>query len=234
LDYAPIKKQRVSDIIVERIKNSVENGIIQPGEKLPSERELASSLNVSRGTVREALSILEAKGVVEVQSGKGVFLVRNSQTELFRLLNATFRKERTDLLEMLELRQSLEGQASFFAAERRNQHDLENIKHALDQLESSVSTNQVAAQEDYDFHMTIVEASHNSMMATTLRMISEACIDGLRAARSEAMLIPGKPREVLQEHIEIYHAIRDANPERARQLLIQHLENVKKQLTEFV
>ncbi|MBP1931420.1 FadR/GntR family transcriptional regulator [Ammoniphilus resinae] len=234
MDYAPIKKQRVSDIIVERIKDSIENGIIKPGDKLPSERELASSLNVSRGTVREALSILEAKGVVEVQSGKGVFLLQNSQAELFRLLNATFREERTDLLELLELRQSLEGQASFFAAERRNEQDLENIKQALERLENSVCTNQVAAQEDYDFHMAIVEASHNSMMVTTLRMISEACIDGLQAARSEAMLIPGKPKVVLQEHIEIFQAINEANPEKARQLLIHHLENVKRQVIDFV
>jgi GntR family transcriptional regulator, transcriptional repressor for pyruvate dehydrogenase complex len=233
MDYAPIKKQRVSDIIAERIKHSIENGNIKPGEKFPSERDLASTLSVSRGALREAISILEAKGIVEVQPGRGVYLVNNSQTELLRLMNSILHEERTYLIELLELRQSIESQAAYLAAGRRNEQDLLKIKLALDRLETSIIRNEVAAQEDYDFHLAVIEASHNSMMVHTLRLISDALIKGFHQARSEAMLIPGKTQIVLEEHKEIYRAIKEADPEKARRALVFHLENVKKQIILF-
>ncbi|GAB7386884.1 FadR/GntR family transcriptional regulator [Bacillaceae bacterium] len=228
MNLKPIKKKRVSQMIIERIKDSVESGVLSPGDKLPSERELSALLSVSRSAVREALSVLEAEGMLEIRPGVGVFLAKNPREEIVARLNEIFHEDDLPLVELLELRQALESEAAALAAERRSNEDLRRIEEALRELESAVERGEVAAEEDFQFHMAVVKASGNSMMARTLRLISDAFLKGLYKSRSHSLTVPGKTRLVLEEHREIYRAIEQRNPERARQALLRHLENVKK------
>lgn len=229
--YTPIKKQKLHELIIHQIKQSIEDGQLSPGDKLPSERELAALFSVSRGAVREAISVLGAKGLITVKPGIGNFLSSNPKLELIELFNSISNEEHVLLVELLELRQSIEGQAAYYAAQRRTEQDLEKIEDALARLEQSVSENQVAAEEDFKFHFSVIEASHNSMMVHTFQLVSGACMKGLFEARIDALDKPGKPQQVLAEHREIYQAIKDADPERARLAMIVHLENVKVQVS---
>lgn len=228
MSFNPIKKDRASKIVIEQIKNAIQKGEFSPGDKLPPERDLAKQFSLSRGVVREAISVLEAKGVVEVKPGIGVFLVTNEQEEVFQLLNALLENEDSSLIELLELRQSIESQAACYAAERRSEKELDKIKAALDQLESCFEKGKVAAVEDFEFHMAVAEASHNSMMVHTLRLISGHIINGLHESRTDALMIPGQDGIAMEEHRKIYAAIKDMDSERARKEMITHLENVKK------
>lgn len=232
-DYSPIKKQRVSDIIVDKISHSIKNGDLKPGEKLPSERELSNYFSVSRGAVREAISVLEAKGILEVRPGVGVFVIETSGSELFRLMNEMFRKKREQLIEVLELRQGVEAQAAYLAAQRRTQSDLEEMKRRLNLLEEEINKGGIATKEDFDFHFAIFKASHNSMMIHTLQLISEAYVRALNEGRTEALLIPGKTRMVFEEHKIIYDAIKRSEPEEARNVAVRHIENHINQIAEF-
>ncbi|QGQ44380.1 FadR/GntR family transcriptional regulator [Metabacillus sediminilitoris] len=228
MSFNPIKKDRASKIVIEQIKNAVQKGEFSPGDKLPPERDLAKQFSLSRGVVREAISVLESKGVVEVKPGIGVFLVTNEQEEVFQLLNALLENEDSSLIELLELRQSIESQAAYYAAERRSKKELDKIKAALDKLESCFEKGRVAAEEDFEFHMAVAEASHNSMMVHTLRLISDYIINGLYESRTDALMIPGQDEIAMDEHKRIYAAIKDMDPVRAHKEMITHLENVKK------
>ncbi|NEU31447.1 FadR family transcriptional regulator [bacterium LRH843] len=225
--FNPIKKDRASKIVIEQIKNAIQNGDFLPGDKLPPERDLAKQFSVSRGVVREAISVLEARGVVEVMPGKGMFLNTNSQEDLFDLINSLLENEDSSLSELLELRQSIESQAAFFAAERRSEIELEKIKDALGKLEVCYQEERVAADEDFEFHMTIAKASHNSMMVHTLRLISDIIIQGVYESQTDAFKITGQDKIALDGHKKIYLAIRDKDPEQARKAMITHLESVK-------
>lgn len=228
MSFNPIKKDRASKIVIEQIKSAVQNGDFLPGDKLPPERDLAKQFCVSRGVVREAISVLEAKGVVVVKPGKGVFLNTNAQEDLFDSLNSILENEDSSLIELLELRQSIESQAAYYAAERRTKKELDKIKDAIDKLEACFQKGMVAAEEDFAFHMAVAEASHNSMMVHTLRLIADFIIQGLYESRTDALLIPGQDKIAMEEHKKIFDAIRDREPEAARQAMINHLESVKK------
>ncbi|MDM8150092.1 FadR/GntR family transcriptional regulator [Priestia megaterium] len=227
MSFSPVKKDRASKVVIEQIKNAVKKGDFLPGDKLPPERDLAKQFSLSRGVVREAISVLESKGIVEVKPGIGVFLVDNEQEQLFDLFNSLLRNEDSSLIELLELRQSIESQAAYYAAERRSESELYKIKKAMDKLEYCFEQGKVAAQEDFEFHMAIAEASHNSMMVHTLRLISDHIINGLYEAGADALKIPGQDKIALDQHKDIYLAIKDADPELARKAVITHLDSIK-------
>lgn len=233
MTFNPIKKNRASKIVIDQIKTAIQKGEFLPGDKLPPERDLAKQFSVSRGVVREAISVLESKGVVEVKPGKGVFLSTNPQEDLFELLNSLVENENSSLIELLELRQSIESQAAYYAAQRRTQRELDKIEDALNKLEACFLEGKVAAEEDFQFHMAVAEASHNSMMVHTLRLIADVIIQGLYEARSDALLIPGQAKIAMEEHKKIFQAIKDKDPESARNAMINHLENVKKYKSEL-
>ncbi len=229
LKLMPIQKQRVYQMIIEQIKTSVENGDLKPGERLPSERDLAESLNVSRSAVREAFSVLEASRLIRVQPGVGVFLESDANKEIVARLSEmiTSRESDLQLVQLLEVRQALESQAAYLAAIRRSQADIRAIRQAYDRLATSVAGGQVAAEEDLRFHMTIVAAADNPMLAEAVKLISDRCLAGLHVSRSESIRIPGKSAEVLEEHERIMLEIEAQNPGQAQQAMWDHLYNVK-------
>lgn len=222
-----IQKQRVYQIVIDQIKKSIERGELKPGEKLPSERELAEGLAVSRATVREAMSVLEAMRVVKILPGVGIFLEENSNNDLIVLMNEIVRVGNTDLTQMLEVRQAIESQAAHLAALRRTDEDLKKLLEAYEGLKNSVERNEVAAEEDYRFHMAVVEATYNPMLMETVKFFSERFLAGLYHSRSESIRIPGKSKIVLEEHWRIYSAIADKDAEQAQKLMWTHLQNVK-------
>lgn len=222
-----IQKQRVYQIVIDQIKQSIERGELTPGDKLPSERELAEGLSVSRAAVREAMSVLEAIRIVKILPGVGIFLEENSNNDLIARMSEIVRVGNTDLTQMLEVRQAIEGQAAHLAALRRTEADLQSLLEAYQGLERSVERNEIAAEEDYRFHMAVVEAAYNPMLLETVKFFSERFLAGLYHSRSESVQIPGKSKAVLEEHWQIYTAIADKNSEQAQKCMWVHLQNVK-------
>jgi len=227
MTFEPIKKKRVYQIVIERIKASVESGEIKPGEKLPSEREMAKLLNVSRSAIREALSVMESVGMLEIKTGIGVFLIEDQIDHLLDKINILLFDNGIQLVEVLEVRQGIESQAAFMAAERANELDLLKIKKALTKLEKSVEKGQIAAEEDYEFHLAVVQASNNQMMMRMINLIADYFIQGLHESRKESLMIPGRSKEILNEHQQIYQAIVKQDSKKASEMMWNHLEHVK-------
>ncbi|MBD2865599.1 FadR/GntR family transcriptional regulator [Paenibacillus oceani] len=227
MKFVSIQKQRVYQIVIDQIRKSVDLGELKSGDKLPSERELAEELSVSRAAVREAMSVLEAMRIVKVLPGVGIYIEEDPTKDLIARMDEMVKVGNSDLISLLEVRQAIESQAAHLAAIRRRDSDLRALEEAYGNLKQSVERNEVAAEEDYDFHIAVVEATYNPMLMEAVKFLSEKFLAGLYHSRSESIRIPGKSAIVLEEHWRIYRAIADKNAEQARKLMWEHLDNVK-------
>ena len=124
----PIKKKRIYEYVIERVKVAIETGELKPGDKLPSEREMAKMLNVSRAAIREALSVMETAGMLEIKTGIGVFLIEDHLENLIDRINILLVSKGFQIVEVLELRQGIESQAAYLAAQRATEKEIIEIK----------------------------------------------------------------------------------------------------------
>lgn len=226
MELKPIAKERIYHDIIKQIQQAIEKGNILPGEQLPSERQLAKSLAVSRTSVKEAISVLDASGVVFIRPGVGIFL-RDEGVEDIKFKINTILKQSFDLVEILEFRQAIEGDAAYYAAQRSTKQNLEDIEESFLALEDAVSRKEIAAKEDYAFHMAICKAAKNVMLQKVILFISDTLIDSLQESRSQTLKTPGRSEEVLEEHRRIHDAIHNGDAPTARQEMWEHLQHVK-------
>ncbi len=118
LTFQPIKTKKIWEEIVEQLKTMITNGELEPGDKLPSERDMSESMGVSRASVREALITLEAIGILEIKPGEGTFVRQTSDAETFAPLAMVLALERNPGAQMMEVRRVLETEMAALAAER--------------------------------------------------------------------------------------------------------------------
>jgi GntR family transcriptional regulator, transcriptional repressor for pyruvate dehydrogenase complex len=227
VDLKPIQKKRVYQEIIAQIRDSIRNGGLKPGDKLPSERELADRLSVSRNAVREAVSVMESVGLVEISQGIGIFLKEENQDILTSRMDGLLNQQGLNLVELLEVREGLEGQGAFLAAARRTASDLEAIKIAYEKMKNAYSLNQIAAEEDYEFHIAIVTAAQNTTLLDAVKLFSDTFLLGVQQLRSRSIKA-GKSQTVLSEHFEIYQAIEQQDADRAEKAMRVHIVNAKK------
>lgn len=227
LKLTPVKKVRHYQAVVEQVKRSIEAGELRVGDKLPAERELAVALAISRGAVREAISALEAAGTVEIRPGVGIFLKGDGTTEIVSRIDDILNSHKAHLVEMLELRQGVESQAAYLAALRADERLAGVIEAAYRGLEEAVGSGRIGTEEDFGFHLTVVEASGNRMLGEVIELVSGRFKNSLEESRRESMSIPGQSRTILLEHRDILDAVRSGDAERARDSMWRHLENVR-------
>lgn len=221
---APIKKTRTYEMIVDQLRYSIEKGWYKPGEKLPSERELAQQLAISRNAVREALSILQTSNIIEVKPGIGAFLVEdNIENILEKIMNIIVGNEQINLIELLEVRQGIEATAIYLATQNRNLEHIKHIENALIALENEVSNNKLGAKEDLNFHMAIGRASENKMIIDILNLISDQILEALKETRYR-LVQEDKVQEFITDHRNIYETIVSGEALKARDLMWNKLQ----------
>ncbi|EKN64263.1 GntR family transcriptional regulator [Neobacillus bataviensis LMG 21833] len=226
MDLKPIQKKRVYQEIIEQIKDSIRSGGLKPGDKLPSERELADRLTVSRNAVREAVSVMESAGLVEILQGIGIFLKEDNHDILTTRMDELLNQQGLNLVELLEVREVLEGQGAYLAASRRTASELKAIKIAYEKMKSAYALNQIAAVEDYEFHIAVVTAAQNTTLLDTVKLFSDTFLLGVQHLRSRSIK-DGRSQTVLSEHFEIYQAIEQQDTERAEKAMRTHIVNAK-------
>lgn len=227
-DYQPIKQVKISTLIVDQIKSHIVDGKLNPGDLLPSERELMRSLNVSRSSLREALKILDATGFVEISQRKRTrvkSLVPGSFIDpIRRLLN----EDIDTVLEVHDVRRCLESWNVFYAAERSTKEDIEQLRQNIESMEKKINKKLSLIEDDAAFHLVISGATHNKIQ-THLMFSIYALIQnsvGICYETNESL-------DILEEHREIYHAIKEKNPELARLKMNIHLDNVLTRIYRF-
>jgi GntR family transcriptional repressor for pyruvate dehydrogenase complex len=224
----PIKKRkRVYQEIIERLKIAMENGELKPGDKLPSERTMAETFNVARTSVKEAITVLEASGIVNIRPGVGVFLVDQYRSELLPKFSSVIEERNSDLIQLLELRQAIEGDAAYYAAERITDEQKERLTRVFISLVEAEKHGEIAIEEDFQFHLAIIEAANNPLMKEVMDVISDKMLKVLTKNREETILNFKMNKEVGEEHRSIYEAIMQGQSERAREALCAHLKAIK-------
>jgi GntR family transcriptional repressor for pyruvate dehydrogenase complex len=212
---------------MEQVKRSVEAGELSAGERLPSERELAAALSISRTAVREAISALESAGIVEIRPGVGVFLKKDSPQEIVQRIDDALNPDGAYLVELLELRQGIETQAAYLAALNADERLKDEIAEAYAILKKAVRRDQLGTEEDFRFHLAVVNASGNRMLGQVIKLVSGRFKDGLEESRKQSLSIPGQSQAILLEHEEILRAIQAGEAEKARDSMWRHLDNVR-------
>jgi DNA-binding FadR family transcriptional regulator len=203
----------------------ITEGKLGEGDRLPSETELAAQFAVSRPLIRQALSRLQAAGVVDVRWGAGSF-VRDSGGAAEAGFGVSAVQSLNDVRHLFELRITLEGDAATLAAERRTEDGLQAIGHALKALDDVLRTGRVGNDADMAFHFAVADASLNPMFGRMLRSLRRSLVFSMGLARSLALTHPvDRVRTVQAEHVTIADAIRAREPQAAKAAMQAHLRN---------
>ena len=229
---APPKKYRnLAQGVVAYISEAIHGGGIGPGEKLPTESEIMRIQGVSRTVVREAISHLQAAGLVETRHGIGTFVLQPPAASTMGLDPATVVTMR-DVLAILELRISLETEAAGLAAGRRTERQLQQLRDTLDGFLAAAKSGEETVAWDVQFHLTIAQASSNRYFHDILSHLGTNIIP--RARLDPAKLTRDDPARymdrVSREHEDIFSAISRQDPESARAAMRTHLGNSRERL----
>jgi GntR family transcriptional repressor for pyruvate dehydrogenase complex len=221
-ELGPIEFEGMTDHLLRQMKSWVVRGLIQPGERLPPERELATALNVSRASLRQALKVLQVMGVLEVRQGSGNYLTENA----VRIL-----RQPTDLLmplrgltfgELFEARRAMEAEAAASAAVRASDADLSRLRRELDHMGAHLRDAVAYFRHDVLFHKHIASASGNGVFVWFLELASKVMGDAWIARTKE-----GHTDRTFAEHQRIVEAIEARDAEGARDAMLQHLNLTK-------
>ena len=212
--------------LVEALGTRLRSGSIKPGDKLPTESEIMQSFGVSRGVVREALSRLQAAGLVQTHHGVGTFALESNVENRFRMEGPTT-SGISDMLEVLELRTSIESDAAGLAATRRSQEHLREMRSALDEFANHLEVVGETVAPDFRFHLAIARATGNRYFGEMMSQLGLAVIPKTRVSSSWLKVEQRAQHlhKVNQEHQDIYAAIERRDPEAARAAMRIHLVN---------
>jgi len=229
----PVKRTRAYEQIVTQLVDMIRQGSWKPGDRLPSERELAQSFGVGRPTLRQALTVLAEAGVVEIVPGSGVYLRRaitNGLGQSGSAMAMLLMTENKDLIHMLELRVAIESEAAYLAALRRQSVHVRRLREALAALEQAFHERQEAAQEDYRFHCAVAEATQNPVFVKVMVSLADLFMQGLHETNRTFYREPGRIESNLREHRAIMDAIIAQRPEEARLAMSHHLRRIFERL----
>jgi GntR family transcriptional repressor for pyruvate dehydrogenase complex len=233
LPSAPPRKHRnLAQGVVAHITDSIRAGAMSPGDKLPTESEIMRIIGVSRTVVREAISHLQAAGLVETRHGIGTFVLAPPPATVTLGIDPATIVTMRDVLAILELRISLETEAAGLAASRRSSDELDALRVALDTFETSARAGGATVPSDVQFHLLIAQASGNRYFHDILNHLGTNIIP--RARLNSARLAHDDPavymERVIHEHEDIFNAIRRQDPDSARAAMRIHLSNSRERL----
>jgi DNA-binding FadR family transcriptional regulator len=218
--------------LVERLKDRILSGEISPGDRLPTESSLVEEFGVSRTVVREAVSRLQAAGLVETFQGRGSFVLEVPQaTDHFALREV---RSHRDVLELLEFRIGVESEAAGLAAVRRTDRQLKAIERALDDFRRIGDDPARSVEADFAFHRKVAAAAGNRFYTDLIDSLGPMMIMLPRTRLDPAYEMSDATHltRVVLEHENIYAAIARSDPEAARAAARVHLTNTRHRLTE--
>lgn len=221
--YRRVNAQRLHEDVVHQITQRVLSGDIKPGTALPTESELSHQFGVSRTVIREAVRVLVSKGLVTAKHGSGVWVQAEEHWDLLdpRILFEQVQAKRNEQIldEVLEVRRVIEVEVAALAAERRTEDDLQVLQGALEAMRVAAGDPDAYTASDIRFHDRILVAARNRLFQKTLRPVSQV----LEVGRLISIRRPDAAPLSLRGHEEIFTAIQQADADRARCAMRQHV-----------
>ncbi|PAE17043.1 hypothetical protein CHH91_07335 [Virgibacillus sp. 7505] len=222
-----IKYTRVYEQIVDQIRDRIKEGRILPGERLPGERELSSMLGCSRTSLREALRVLEAEGIVIAKPGGGRYVQNVDQRLVMEYkFDPVDLMKTTSIMHFLEAREMIEPTIAALACERATDEDIAKMEAALIKVEAKKEGFEEKLERDSMFHLALAEATHNFVLVTTL----ETNLNMLQQIRLKTLLSQDKLQRSSAEHRDIFDAIKRRNAQEASKAMSAHLQRLRESL----
>lgn len=223
--FKKIEYRRLYEDVISQIEANISSEQLMPGDRLPSERELAEKVGVSRGTLREAFRILERQGMITARPGGGRYVKKLPDGRMDRdriLLNL----ETAAMLDLLEAREVIESRIVELACARATRADLEAIERSMAVIKNSDAESGKVLDRDNDFHLAIAEATHNIVFVG----IVELNLDLLFQIRLKTSSMPGRANQIAEEHRSIFKAIKQRDVNKAKETMLNHLKNISSHL----
>lgn len=216
---------KVSQRIVAQIEHLLADGMLKPGDRLPSEREMAQLLGASRPSLREAVRILQTQGRLVVKHGQGVFIVEPRSTQALR---TALNHAEISINELFAMREVLELPAAGWAAERITEAEVSALQRILDELDAAVEADadgfQRLAQLDASFHLGIAEVARNRFLTQTSHVLHDMLMSGMKTT----LLIPGRRERSRREHAQIIATLRAHDSAGARRAARTHIRSARR------
>lgn len=224
----PVRPKSLDSAILDELASYVDKSGMTPGRKLPTERELCEVLGVGRSTVREALKRWEALGIVEMRHGSGVYLKVAVSPNLMHVPLVLARPSKVkNLLQILQVRRALEGEAAAICAASASPQDIANIGTALLKMESAHRLGD-ASEEDWQFHQSIYQATGNPFFPQLIQSMR----DLLHQLWENALQLPDFAAASHPYHRTMYEAIARHDPDLARAESWKLIDSVKREIRE--
>lgn len=225
-EIAPRRPRTLALELVASLSERIREGRLNAGDKLPTEAAIMAEFGVSRTVVREAISKLQAAGLVDTRHGVGTFVLGLGEAPGFKIGADQFATLR-DVVAVLELRIGLETEAAALAAQRRTDANLQALRTALDAVAAAVEAGQPSVSADFQFHHEIARATQNHHFAELMSTLGSTIIPRGRLEPVEVVTEERRlyMRRVNAEHESIYDAIAAQDAEGARAAMRTHLAN---------
>ena len=217
-EMGPVRPADLTENVVRQLKACILRGIIKPGERLPPERELATLLKISRGSLRQALKALQVMGVLEVIQGSGAYLTNASEAILRDPADLLIPLKGHSFAEMYEARRAMEAESAASAARRSTPEDIRRMRQEIESMRKISMNTRRFVERDMAFHRHIAVASGNSIFVWFIVLLQKVLAKGqLTHARNERLHL------LTQEHGRIVDAIEARDPDAARERMLAHL-----------
>jgi GntR family transcriptional regulator, transcriptional repressor for pyruvate dehydrogenase complex len=230
------KKASTATEAAEQIQKIIIDTDLQPGDRLPSQSELAERLGAGTRSIREAIKILEARGMLETHQGKGVFVKNNSLDFFLEILNdsLTFDLYRDNkiLLQLTYVRRMIQSNVIYDLAEKPDPELLKTLVQILHEMEACLPDRQVEAYNvlDAKFHIALIAASGNDILVTLYRHLTSPLMKSIE----KTGYIPGSLELSIADHRHILEALIARDAERAKELMYKHLSKTLHSLEELI
>jgi len=225
----PTENLSVTDAITEKLEAMIVEGIFKPGDTLPPERQLARDFAVSRASLRQALSVLESRGLILSRQGGGNYVCDVVKKSFSDPLLDLIKRHHELKFQVIELRQTLECSAAFYAAERATAEDRVIIRQRLNELKAIVRMKnpKEEARADLELHLSIADAAHNVPLSLMLRNIYSLLLSEIEENLSLVHQFDINSVKLHAQHNDMVELVIAGDSEGARRVVKEHLELIR-------
>lgn len=222
----PVKQKKISDQIYEQIRDMIYRGEFRPGQKLMTERDMASFFKVGRPTVRTAIQKLIDQGLIIAKRGVGTFVMDEKSRRQNRPLLQVLNNEDFTITEFQEVRMALEVKSAELAARRATDEDIRLIEQSLERIRQERVNGHMHMSSDISFHMNIVYASKNIVQIQLMKSFYDVQYYAMDIAYSQLFRSLGIDDLVFNQHAQIVEAIKNHNPPLANDAMEAHIGTI--------
>lgn len=223
MQIRPIKPRRISSQVFEQIRELIYKGVFKSGQQIPTERDLAASMEVSRTSVRNAIERLVSLGLLSQIHGRGTF-VCSPESRSNNPLSTVMDTNEATCFDLLEVRMGLECNAAKIAAVRATDTDLHNMHKSLQEMEENLaSTDTISTTTDTAFHMAVTFSTKNPVLIHMTRNFYDFLFTAIKKSLVHMKEDDVAYEDVLSHHRDVYQHIKKREPEGAQEAMRSHL-----------